>query len=124
MDIDREIAGIQQIYGYRGDSRVDSSQPTPTEDLNFRRKLGSDTQHNVPWFNMGANPTQAMTCAAKASRTVGQLRAAIKEIEQEFGHPVTTAEVTAAMRKSGITPLVSALDELWHNADSRRLLGN
>jgi hypothetical protein len=91
-------------------------------DFNDRRWLRPDTQHASISFNLGANPRQAITNAAKVASTVGQIRAAASTIEREFGVELTDHEVTLAMRSAKISPLVSSLDQQWQTRDTHRLL--
>ena len=72
-------------------------------------------------YNLGANPDQALLNLAKASRTTGELVAGIKQIEEAFDTLLTGWQITYAIRKAGVTPLIDPKGA-WSASDTSRLL--
>lgn len=108
---------------------ADGITPPPERGLNpgaehfsYRRRLATGTDTCAPSFNYGGSLRQALTNAAKASRSIGQLRAAIADAESHFGEQALPRDVTYACRKASLSPLVDQ-DSHWSDADSRQLMG-
>lgn len=96
----------------------------PTDGLWYgdRRKLSGDLQRGHLSFNVGASPLQGLKCGAMVARSVGDMRQVIAQVEDQHG-PVGDYEITYAMTKAGITPLINPAGK-WTGADSRRLRGD
>ena len=96
----------------------------PTDGLWYgdRRKLSGDLQRGYLSFNVGASPLQGLKIGATAARSIGDMRQVIDQVEEQHG-PVRDYEVTYAMTKAGITPLINP-DGKWTHADTRRLRGD
>ena len=121
-DMERELGRFLRAVQREPSPLHRSDEGGGTYDYNDRKCLRPDTQHTHLSFNLGANPKQALTNAAKQANTVGQIRAAAITIEREFGVELTDYEVTSAMRSAKVSPLVSALDQQWQARDTHRLL--
>jgi hypothetical protein len=121
-DMDRELGKYLRAFPREPSPPDQSSDSGGTYDYNDRKYLRPDTQHAHLSFNLGANPRQALTNAAKVANSIGQIRAAAITIEREFGVELTDQEVTSAMRSAKVSPLVSSLDQQWQTRDTHRLL--
>ena len=95
----------------------------PTDGLWYgnRRKLSGDLQQSHLSVSVGASPMQGLQIGATAARTIGDMRQVVAQVEDHHG-PVGDYEVTYAMTKAGITPLINP-EGKWTHSDTRRLLG-
>lgn len=122
QDIERELGQFLRAVQREPSAPRKNDESGGDYGYHERKHLRPDTQHTHLSFNLGANPKQALTNAAKQANTVGQIRAAAITIEREFGVELTDQEVTSAMRSAKVSPLVSALDQQWQARDTHRLL--
>ena len=117
---DRAIDAFNMACGTTRKPEVFTNDPTV--DFNIRTRLRSDTTEDAPMFNVGGSALQGLMAGAKASRSVGNMRAAIRVVEEAHG-AVEDAEVTYACRKANLTPLMDSEALRWTHSDTSRLRG-
>lgn len=114
---------IDQFLAQCGTQRLPTSSLTPTDPLPFhyRRKLSATETANAPSFNLGGSALQGLTAGFRVSRSIGDARHVIREVEGAHGE-VTDQDLTYACRKAGLTPLKDQSGR-WTYADTRKLRG-
>jgi len=115
---------IDAFLAQCGTTRAPASLPTPRKELPYdlRRKLSTAEVATTPNFNLGANHTQGLTAGFRASRSVGDCRHVIKEVEAVHGD-VSDADVTYAAKKANLSPLKDTSGK-WTGEDTRKLRGS
>ena len=115
---------IDKFNAQCGAVRAPAALPTPSGPIAFheRKHLSTSTQGFAPSFSVGGSVLQGLVAGFKASRTIGDCRYVIKEVEAVHGD-VSDADVTYAAKKANLSPLKDTSGK-WTGEDTRKLRGS